>query len=158
MDENKRTIIIDVLNPPVVSNNFWVLDLNLMDFTLAPLITFEQCTTPLLKLQINGFQFALPGTWNVLIYDEETSILDVVPVFDLAGKRHTSFIYGPDMLNVTGGAITVVDYISSGDSFYPNLNKNQMLCHPIAADRWIVAAPSDSYNKYLKDKVIGDIV
>jgi hypothetical protein len=33
-----------------------------------------------------------------------------------------------------------------------------MLCHPINKDVWCSVGPSDNFNKYLKDKTIGDLM
>ena len=46
------------------------------------------------------------------------------------------------------------DYVNIG----PSLGKHQMLCHPISPTEWINVSPSDTYNKHLKNSVIGDIV
>jgi hypothetical protein len=136
----------------------YVLDLNMMDFTLAPLMVFEEVICPTITLQIRGFQFELPANWNILITDEETYQLDVVEISELAGKEFRALVYGMDMVNIELEPIQVVDYQPNHQNVGPSLNKYQMLCHPIDARSWVNVAPSDAYNKYLKDKVVGDII
>jgi len=157
-DEQSHPIILEDIYTPILTDYIWVLDLEAMDFTLAPLLVLEEIMCPSIQVRIEGFDFFLPTTWNMLIVDPETSQLDVIKIKNLAGKQHTALIYGPNMPRPTVGNVSVVDYSPNHQNIGPSLNKNQMVCHPIGPDRWINVAPSDTYNKYLKDSVIGDII
>lgn len=157
-DENSDPIIVDNLYAPLVSNHLWVLDLSMMDFTLSPFVILEEITCSSITVEILGFQFTLPSHWYVLVYDEETTQLDVVQVSDLAGGEFTAFVYGPTRSKPIPGKITVTDYFPQHKNVGPLLNKHQMLCHPIHSDLWINVSPTDVYNKYLKDMVVGDLI
>jgi len=157
-DENNHAIMLDSIQGPVLSQYMYVLDLNMMDFTLAPLLVFEEVICPTITLQIRGFQFDVPANWNILISDDETYQLDVVEISELAGKEFKALVYGMNMVNVELEPIQVIDYKINHQNVGPSLNKYQMLCHPIDPTAWVNVAPSDAYNKYLKDKVVGDII
>lgn len=158
-DEKNEAIILDSIFVPTISSDFWILDLEQLDYTLAPIHVLEEVTCPTVRLSIRGFEFNMPANWNVLVYDSiDTMELDVVEASDLAGRDFTALVYGPDASLVVPGHIRVMDLIINGKNVYPALNKHQMLCHPISPDLWITIAPSDSYNKYLKGRVIGDII
>lgn len=157
-DEHNDAIMLDNIQGPVLSQYMYVLDLNLMDYTLTPLLVFEEIICPTITLKIRGFAFDLPSNWNILISDDETYQLDVVEISDLAGKEFQALVYGMNMSMVELEPVQVIDYQPSHQNVGPSLNKYQMLCHPIDPTSWINVAPSDSYNKYLKDKVIGDII
>lgn len=157
-DENNDAIILDGLQGPIPSDYMYVLDLSIMDFTLAPLLIFEEIICPTITIMVSNFAFELPANWNVLVSDEETLQLDVVEVSELAGKEFKALVYGMDMSMPKLEKITVCDYHPNFKNTGPSLNKFQMLCHPISPKTWINVAPSDSYNKYLKNKVIGDIL
>ncbi len=157
-DENNDAIMLDCIQGPVLSQYMYVLDLNMMDFTLSPLLVFEEVICPTITVRINGFAFDLPANWNILISDTETYQLDVVEISELAGKEFKAVCYGMDMVNVDLASIQVIDYQPSHQNVGPALNKYQMLCHPINPTSWVNVAPSDAYNKYLKDKVVGDII
>lgn len=157
-DENETPIILESITDPVMTSYFWVLDLSIPDFTLAPLLFLEETTAPAMLVDIDGFQFYLPTTWNVLIYDQETSYLDTVEVAEIAGKDFTALTYGLDQSMVRPGPMKVIDYEPSYVSVSPAINKHQMLCHPISANMWINVTPSDAYNKYLKDMIVGDLI
>lgn len=156
-EENKPTIV-DNMHGPNPSEYMYVLDLNMMDFTLAPLLVFEEIACASVQLTINGFSFVLPGHWQILVSDEETSQLDVVEVADLPGANFKAVIYGMDMNVPLLADIVLSDFYTDYNNVGPSLNKHQMLCHPISENVWVNVATSDSYNKYLKNKLIGDLI
>lgn len=157
-DSDSKPIILDSIHTPTLTDHFWVLDLSLMDFTLAPLISLEEVVCPSLVLRVNGFEFALPANWNVLVYDGETSQLDVVELSEVCGREFSALCYGPQRTRHSPATVTVTNYFVEHRNIGPLLNKHQMLCHPIGPGEWINVAPSDTYNKYLKDRAVGDII
>jgi hypothetical protein len=157
-DDSSKPIILDSIFIPTLTEYFWVLDLSIMDYTLAPLTTLEQIVCPSLQIQVLGFDFIVPANWNILVYDRDTSQLDTVEIAETAGREFTSLVYGPKRPRVTPGYITATNYFVEHVNVGPTLNKHQMLCHPIGPDIWVSIAPSDIYNKYLKDRSIGDLM
>ena len=157
-DEKSRAIIIDDITTPILSEYYWVLDLSIRDYTLAPLQMLEEIVAPTLTVKIRGFEFNLPANWCMLVYAQDTSQLDIIEIGELAGKDFTALVYGPNMATVAPGHVRVVDYDSEGYNYAPSLGKNQMLCHPIGPEEWVNVAQSDVYNKYLRDCTIGDII
>ena len=137
---------------------FWVLDLEIMDFTLAPLMVLEEVVAPTITLEILGFTFKLPATWCMLVFAEDTMQIDVIENGELAGKDFTALVAGPDITLPIPGNVKLIDYTPEDYNYVPSLSKNQMLCHPIGPDQWVNVAPSDPYNKYLKELVVGDIL
>ena len=157
-DGNSQPIILDSIHGPTVTEHMWVLDLNMLDFTLAPLTMLEEVTCPSIQLLVKGFEFILPANWNVLVYDRETAQLDVVELAETAGREFTALTYGPKKSAPSPAIVTVTNYFVERRNVGPSLNKHQMLCHPIGPDEWISVAPSDCYNKYLKDIIVGDLI
>lgn len=157
-DANANPIILDSIHVPTLTEHFWVLDLSIMDFTLAPLISLEEVVCPSLRVQVRGFDFVLPANWNVLVYDKETSQLDVVELSEMCGREFTALVYGPSLSYPSPAVVSIVDYHIEHKNVGPLLNKQQMLCHPIGPGEWINVAPADGYNKYLKDKMVGDLI
>lgn len=157
-DEDTHPIIIESIATPMFTEYFWVLDLELMDFTLAPLMVLEEVIAPTVTLEILGFQFKLPATWCMLVYAEETMQIDVVENGKLAGKDFTAMVSGTKLHRPMSGHVKLIDYSPEDYNYVPSLSKNQMLCHPIAPYEWVNVAPTDPYNKYLKDLVVGDIL
>ena len=157
-DNDNEAIIFDSIHTPTDTGFVWVLDLVMMDYTLTPLLVLEETISPSVQLSIDGFSFVLPTNWNMLVVDSETFQLDVIEVSELAGREFFAMVYGPDMTRIRTEVIAVTDYHPNYVNVGPSLSKHQMLCHPISPSAWINVAPSDSYNKYLKNKLAGDII
>ena len=157
-DENTQPIMMDSIFDPTVTEYFWVLDLEMLDYTLTPLSVLEKVTCPSVQLNVLGSSFFLPASWNILVFDEETGHTDVVPLANAAGENFTAVVNGPNCNMIKPGPITIIDYTPSADNISPSLNKHQMLCHPVSPDLWINVAPSDAYNKYLKDLTVGELL
>ena len=160
-DDKNQTIILDNIYTPTPVDYMWVLDLQMMDYTLTALMVLEEISCPSIKVQIRGFEFYLPANWNMLVFSEETLHLDVVEISDLAGREFTSFVYdvsNPNIVKFHPGTVRVMDYLPDYVNVAPSLNKHQMLCHPVGPNEWVNVSPSDTYNKYLKELVVGDII
>lgn len=157
-DKDNEAVILESIYAPTLADHFWVLDLNMLDFTLSPLLVLEEIVGPSIQILINGFQFILPANWNILVCDPESMQLDVIEVAEVAGKEFSAMLYGPNHSMVQTATIAATDYFPSYANIGPSLNKHQMLCHPVAPETWICISPSDTYNKYLKDLVSGDLI
>ena len=157
-DNNNDALILDSIHTPTIADHIWVLDLGMLDFTLAPLLVLEEIISPSIQLMVNGFQFVLPANWNILVCDNETMQLDVVEIAEVAGKEFRAMLYGPDHAMVETAVIAATDYYPTFHNVGPSLSKHQMLCHPVAPMEWVNVAPSDTYNKYLKNLVSGDLI
>lgn len=157
-DNNNDAMILDSIYTPTIADHIWVLDLGMLDFTLAPLGVLEEIVGPSIQLQIYGFEFVLPANWNILVCDDDSMMLDVVEVGEVAGKEFRALVYGQDHSMVETPVIRATNYFPQAVVVGPSLSKHQMLCHPVAPNTWINVAPSDTYNKYLKNLVAGDLI
>jgi len=158
LDNNNESFILDSIHVPVLADHFWVLDLSILDYTLSPLLVLEELIAPSIELRVGNFNFVLPANWNMLVVDDDTMQLDVVSISELAGREFKALVYGPNMSRASMEVVSVVDYFPYHKNVGPSLNKHQMLCHPISPDSWVSVAPTDSYNKYLKELTAGDII
>lgn len=157
-DDQSQPIILDNIYSPVPTSHMWVLDLQMMDYTLSPLVMLEETNCSSMQIAINGFEFILPSFWSILVYDTETSQLDLIELSDATGKEFTAAVYGPNQHRINPGKITVTNYFIEHKNVGPSLNKHQLLCHPISATEWVSVSPANTFNKYLKEMTIGDIL
>lgn len=157
-DENTTPIILENYSDPVPSDFCWVFDCEMMDFTLSKIVFFEDTVGPSITLKVGNFNFHIPAFWSVLIYDPDTSQMDIISLKESCGKSFTAVVCGPNAHSVTGVDVVAVDYNPCRSHVYPALSRHQMLCHPIGPDLWILVSPSDTFNKYLRDSVIGDLM
>jgi hypothetical protein len=117
----------------------------------------EEIHSPAIVLDVLGFTFTLPTNWFVIVYDTETTQIDAVKISELTGNTHTlmgSSISSPRVAPIKA---TPVDYFPQYKHVGPSLNKHQMLCHPVAPDFWISVSSIDTYSKYLKEMIVGDL-
>lgn len=156
-DESTNPIMLDSIDSPFPVEYFWVLNLEIMDFTLKELKLCEELTTQKLAITINGFLVEAPADWNILVYSRETSELDTVAFSDLTRHDYTAFAYNHKTNKLVPNKIKVVDYDPLCKIQTPSLTRDIMLCHPLGYDMWVPISATDAYNKYLKDKVIGDL-
>lgn len=160
-DEHSYPILLDSIDTPTLTEYFWVLQLNFngdMDFTLQKLEIFEEQTTPTLEFLIDGYLIEAPTNWNLLVYSEETAQLDVAEISDLTRSKFTAVVYLHKTGKIVPGPVSVIDYHHEAHIRNPVLNKHTMLCHHVGPDGWICLAPTDNYNKYLKDTLVGDLM
>ncbi len=157
-DEYSRPILIDSIDTPIATEHFWVLDLVNRDFMLADLVMLEEITTPVIAFNVDGYVIEAPADWNILIYSEETSQLDIIEVSELSRGNFSAFLMDHKLNRVSRNTINVVDYNSYGTVHVPTMNKNFMLCHTAGPQHWVCIAPTDNYIKLLKDCAVGDIL
>lgn len=158
LDEHAQPIILDNIDIPFPIDHFWALDLEMMDFTLKKLELSEELTTKTLTAVINGYTVEAPADWNLLVYSPETSELDIVEFSDLTKHSYDAFVYNHKTQKLVENSMRMVDYNQLTNVQTPSLIKNTMLCHALGDEMWICIAPTDSYNKYIKGKVIGDLL
>jgi hypothetical protein len=156
-NEHTAPVIVDSIHTPLYSSHMWVLDLEMYDFTLAPITMIEEIISPSITLDVLGFPFILPANWFVVVYDPETMQLDVVKIADLTGQVHSLLGGGPQQTRASPVYATPIDYHPQYKHVGPSLNKHQMLCHPVAPGYWINISPVDTYTKYMKTTIVGDL-
>lgn len=156
-DDNYFPIMIDNIEVPHKTDVFWGLNLEHKDFMLSKLNMFVELTTPVLVMEIFGYTVEAPANWNLLIYSEETSQLDLLEISEISRGQFTAVVFNHIKNSIVPGHVSVIDYKEYGKIQTVILDKNVMLCHPLGPDLWVCLTPSDNYNKYLKDTVIGDI-
>ena len=125
--QRNKPIIIDDLYTPIVEDHIWVLDLEINDFTLTPLAMLQEIICSSISLQVNGVDMILPANWFMLIYDEETTMLDVVQISELSGRPFRAFTYGFKDIIASSSSIKTIDYHPQYVNVVPSLNKKQML-------------------------------
>lgn len=158
VDSNGKPVFMDNIFSPTTTTDFWVLDLELVDFTLSPLSILEERTCPSLLIKTNDTSFIIPANWNILVYEPETMQLDVVTASDIAGCEFMGFGYGINKRLPSPIKLSVMEYYPNFTNVNPLLNKHQMLCHSISQDMWICISPFDVYSKYLKEISAGDLM
>lgn len=151
IDENYKQHLIKSIDEPISVDYFWVVDLQEKDFMLNKLVMLEEFNAPSLTISIQGERIQIPAEWNILVYSPETSDVDMVQISDLTTSDFTIFLYNLNSNKVIETTCRVVDYSTTSVFRVPSFNKSNMLCYPIGNSYCIMIAPTDTYNKYLKE-------
>jgi hypothetical protein len=159
-DENYRPAVLDDIDNTVMADYFWVLDLNMMDFTPVPLQVIEEISCKSLEIRVgDNAGIIVPADWNILIVSDETSCLDVAEIGrEIPGANFYAFTYGQRMKTFVPQPVLVSNYFEDFKNITPALQKHQMLCHPISEHAWINISPFDTYTKYFKNSFAGDLI
>ncbi len=157
-DENSNPILIDNIHIPIDFNHFWVLNLEIKDFKLQELKIFEEYTCPVLILKIFNYAIEIPSNWNILIFSPETHQLDIACAYELCKGDFSPFLFNVKTNKIEYQIASVIEYMPKSLIRSPSFNKNEMVCLHVGPIHWICASPVDTYNKYLKNCTVGDIM
>lgn len=157
-DEHNLPLVINSLTSNIKTRYVWTLNLKEMDFTLHNMKVLEEYTGPSLTLKINDRLLSLPCHWNILICDPETTQLDAARVSDLAGDSYHALGYSNRSNMPMFLPIQVIDYHVEESHVYPTHSRHLMICHDVGESKWICCSYTDSYNRFLKNKIAGDLI
>lgn len=119
------------LTAPIVPKFNWIFSTELMDFSLSPIMYLEETTGAALKIMINKFAFEVPASWNILVVDETTMMVDTIPVADCSTKSYKAFLFCPTSMNLFLDDIKFIDFIPHTSLCHTSIPKNSMICHPV---------------------------
>lgn len=145
----------------IKAEHIWVLDLELMDYVLAPIRVLEEVTSPVVTLSANSFKFTIPTFWNILVADGDSMMMDVIDVGSLPtmlGSSIKAVVYGHNSNKIELVDVSIEDYSPNDVDVSVSTERKHVICHPIDEDRWIHITPSDIYNKYIKGHSTGSLL
>lgn len=123
--------MISDLGAPIVPKFNWIFSTDLMDFSLSPIMYLEETTGPALKIMINKTPLEIPASWNILVVDHETMMIDTIPIADCSTKSYKAFLFCPTSMNLFLDDIKFVDFIPHISLCHTSIPKNSMICHPV---------------------------
>lgn len=156
-DENGTPLVINNIYDKLPTNYAWCLDLKTQDFTINHFKVVEECTCNTVTIRVNGRYIDLPSYWYVLVCDPETTQLDTVPVGNLSNNTFYAFVYGSTLAVPEYLQIDVVDWKARCAHTYPTHSRGLMLCLDVGHSKWITCSFSDTYTRFLKNKISGDL-
>lgn len=165
-DYNKP-LIIDSLDTPLVTRHHWVLSGSMKDFKLANIPYIEETRGSSIEVMIEGFKFIVPALWNILVVDEETMVLDSVPIASCSTSSYRALLFSSFDTKVRHADIAVIDLHTNHSCFHPMVGKGTMLCHPIGPETRrdgvenilnVMIGPHDLYSKYIKDMSAAELL
>lgn len=153
------------LTAPVVIKHHWIFHAPSVDFMLSPITYLEETTGGALLVRINGSEFWVPSSWNILVTDRETYQLDTVSIQSCASVSHTAFGFSIDETQLRTFDIQIIDATENMALVHPMIAKGTAYAHPVGpitirsyqeTHASVVIGPHDLY-KHLAGKVVGDV-
>lgn len=123
--------IIDSVTGPVVPKHCWYYDSELNDFLLRPIRLLEETTGPTVTVEINGFTFHAPASWNLLVVDEETKLVDTVMVSQCSSSNYKAFMMHPEESSYGLSSIILKDLSMKESCVHPMIPRMHALLHPV---------------------------
>jgi hypothetical protein len=157
-DDYSKPVIIDNLDSPIKSNYFWTLNLTEMDFRLSKIKMLECIQTPSIVIEVLGYVIKVPASWHLLISSEDTHDLDTVVMSDLTKGCFQALIIDHVKMKQKYVPVRCIDYFQCINIHTVSLHRNQMLCHALGPNYWLMLSSIDVYNKFLKNKTVWDIL
>lgn len=164
LPEYNKPFLIESLTSPLIIKHNWIFNGSYVDFMLSPITYLEETTGAAIKIRVNGTEFWVPATWQILVTDQETYQLDTVSIQSCVSSSHVAFSFSPDEMRLRTLSVEAIDYVESMSLVHPMINKGTSLVHPVGPvttnnktiQLAIAIGPHDLY-KFLADKVVGDI-
>lgn len=131
LPEYSHTYIIDSVSGPVVPKHAWYYDAVLNDFMLRPLLMLEETTGPVVVMRINGLELRVPANWFILLVDEETKMVDTIPVNRASSSGYKAYMMHPDISRFELAPVQLVDLQPEEVVVHLVIAKQQLVCHPV---------------------------
>jgi len=129
---------------PVVAKYSWFYDVPLNDFVLKPINLLEETVGKTVTVHINDFEMKVPASWNLLIVDEETKMVDTVPITQCSSSK--AFLMHPETHDYYMSDVVLLDMVDHEECTYVMIPRNSMMLHPcgpIPVTRWMKHQPKN---------------
>jgi hypothetical protein len=123
--------IIENVNGPVIPTHSWFYDAGVNDFMLKPIRLLEETTGPTVRVRINGAEFNVPASWNILVVDEETKAVDTVQITQCSSSNYKAFLMHPSISDYATSAIVLLDLYMREACVHTMIPKLTMMLHPV---------------------------
>ena len=123
--------LIDNVNGPVLPKLCWFYDAEQNDFFLKKIQLLEETTGPTVSVRINGFTFDVPASWNLLVVDEETRLVDTVQITQCSSSNYLAFLMHPDVGFYQLSPIVLLDLEMKKSCVHVMIPRMNMMLHPV---------------------------
>lgn len=119
------------MSAPISPKRCWFYDVTVNDFMLNPIRLLEETTGPTVLVSINNYEFLVPASWNLLIVDNETKLVDTVQITQCNSSNYLAFMMHPDEGNYVLSPIKLLDLHMKKSCTHVMIPRMNMLLHPI---------------------------
>lgn len=123
--------ILENVSGPVLPTHNWFYDAASNDFVLRPIRLLEESTGPTVRVTINGSTFNVPASWNILVVDEETKMVDTVQITQCSSSNYKAFLMHPDIQDYATSPVILEDLFMRESCVHVMIPKHAMMLHPV---------------------------
>lgn len=99
---------------------------------LRPIRFLDETTGTTVRVRINGSDFNVPASWNLLVVDEETKIVDTVQITQCTSSNYLAFMMHPnDTANYYLAPIMLLDLYMKESCTHVMIPRMNMMLHPV---------------------------
>ena len=129
LPEYLQPYMIESANSPIIPRHNWYFDALQMDFMLKPIHFLEETLGEAVAARINGYEFLIPSHWHVLVVDEDTWLVDTVPI--KKAVKFQAYLMHPASSSFEMSDIVLIDQQPYSKCVHTSIPKGSMLCHPV---------------------------
>lgn len=165
LSEINRPYILDSFTAPLGVSHFWTFSGHMMDFKLEETQYLEEIVGKTIRIRAQNLEIDLPASWHIMILDQETYTIDMVPIAQCASFDQPALLFSPDDSKPKIGKVQVIDFQDRGVCIAPEIPKGSAMIHPTGPELMhgkpifygIIVGPHDCY-RWISGKTIGDIL
>lgn len=165
LSEINRPYIIDSFTAPMGVSHFWTFSGHMLDFKLEETQYLEEIVGKTIRIRAQNLEIDLPASWHIMILDQETYTIDMVPIAQCASFDQPVLLFSPDDSKPKVGKVQVIDFQDRGVCIAPEIPKGSAMIHPTGPELMhgkqlfygIIVGPHDCY-RWIGGKTVGDII
>lgn len=123
--------LIDSVNGPVIPRHCWYFNAMEHDFQLGAIRWLEETAGQAVKVRINGLEFFVPASWHLLVVDDESQYVDMVPITQCSNSAFKAFLFHPLSNNYEMSEVTLLDLSQSELCIHVDIPRGMAMCHPV---------------------------
>jgi len=120
---------INDISGVVIPRYNWFYDVSLNDFVLRQIHMIEETTGLTVRVKINKTEFLVPDSWNIFVVDDETKLIDTVPVKQCGSLR--ALIMHPLRHDYHLSKISLIDLIPHESCVHVMIPRHTMMLTPV---------------------------
>src|SRR5574343_356644 len=129
--EYGHPFILDSVNGPVVPKFSWFYSAEENDFMLKPIRLLEETIGATVVVRINGYEFDVPASWNLLVVDDDTKLVDTVPITQCSSSGYLAFMMHPETHDYYMSPIQLLDLKPSESCVHVMIPRQHMMLAPV---------------------------
>jgi len=100
------------------------------DFLLRPIRFLEETVGMVVKTMINGHVFDIPASWNILVAEEETKLIDTIQISKCGSSNFKALLVRPDQSDYVLSPIVLIDLVMEETCVHTMIPRMHMMLCP----------------------------